>query len=202
MEISSYIWTAPKNQTKEHFMLKNVARIYLVERGCQYVGTEIYVYGQNDRSIKKGITDCVGVDKFMEKTFGIEVKVSLSDFRNGYSSRCNYNYVLCPDGLIDESELPSYVGLIYVDMDELQFIINAKEQRLRGCRVAKKSKYHVDACYYYRNGCRSDEYNEEMMFAYTQRLVERINRSNLNELLYHTNYVPMGKVTRGSRCWR
>lgn len=202
MEISSYKWEEPKNQTHEHFLLKNVARIYLVEKGCRYVGTEIYVYGHYGGS-KKGLTDCVGVDKSQEISYGIEAKVSVSDFKSGYSARCNYNYVICPSGMIDKSDVPDYVGLIYVDVDNVMFVTNAKEQRLKGVILVKKAKYYVDDIYFdYEDGVKTEYYNEDMMFAYTQRLVESINRSNLNELLYHTNYVPFGKITKGRRRWR
>ena len=141
--IKPYIWEEPKNQTHEHFLLKNVARLYLVERGLRYVGTEIFVYGVHDEHSNKKVVDCVGVDKKQETTYGIEVKISRSDFKNGYSSRCNYNYVMCPTDLIDKSELPDYVGLIYVDTDGVQFITNSKEQRLQGITLVKKAKYQI-----------------------------------------------------------
>lgn len=201
--ISSYIWEEPKNQTHEHFLLKNVARIYLVERGLRYVGTEIFVYGRHDKHSNKKIVDCVGVDKLQETTYGIEVKVSVADFKSGYSTRCNYNYVMCPTNMIDVSDVPDYVGLIYVDIDDVQFVTNAKEQRLKGVTLVKKAKYHVnDMYYYYEDGVKTEYYNEDMMFGYTQKVVELINRGNLNELLYHTNYVPLAKITKGRRRWR
>lgn len=197
--IKPYIWEEPKNQTHEHFLLKNVARLYLVERGLRYVGTEIFVYGVHDEHSNKKVVDCVGVDKKQETTYGIEVKISRSDFKNGYSSRCNYNYVMCPTDLIDKSELPDYVGLIYVDTDGVQFITNSKEQRLQGITLVKKAKYHINDIYW---DVKTEDYSYDMMFAYTQRIVEQINRSNLNELIYHTNYVPLAKKTSGRRRWR
>lgn len=197
--VKPYIWSEPKNQTHEHFLLKNVARIYLVERGLRYVGTEIFVYGVHDKHSNKKVVDCVGVDKSQETTYGIEVKVSRNDFKNGYSTRCNYNYVMCPTDMIDKTELPDYVGLIYVDTDGVQFITNSKEQRLQGVNLVKKAKYHINDIYY---DVKTDDYNYDMMFAYTQRIVEQINRSNLNELIYHTNYVPLAKKTSGRRRWR
>ena len=85
----------------------------------------------------------------------------------------------------------------------MQFVTNAKEQRLKGVTLVKKAKYHVnDMYYYYENGVKTEYYNEDMMFAYTQKVVELINRGNLNELLYHTNYVPLTKITKGRRRWR
>lgn len=198
--IEPYIWQEPRNQTHEHFLLKNVARLYLVERGLYYVGTEIFVSGLHDEHSNKKIIDCVGVDKKQETSYGIEVKISRADFKSGYGTRCNYNYVMCPTGMIDKSELPNYVGLLYVDADKVQFVTNAKEKRLRGTDVVKKARYYVNPIYYYyENGIQTDYYSEDMMFAYNQRMVESINRSNLNELVYHTNYVPLAKVKNSRR---
>jgi hypothetical protein len=198
-----YDWHEPKNQTHEHFLLKNIARVYLVDRGLTYVGTEIYVPGLDDEISNKKFVDCVGVDKRQEYTYGIEAKVSKSDFNNGYSTRCNYNYIICPDGLIEPNELPDYVGLIYVDLENVVFITNSKEKRIQGLTMVKKSKFHVnDAYWIYEDGVKTDYYSDDMMFAYSQRVVEYINRSNLNELLYHTNYVPKAKYTSGRRRWR
>lgn len=197
-EIIRYEWNQPQNQTPEHFLLKNASRVYLVERGLRYVGTEVYVNGLNDEVSVKQIVDCVGVDKKQEYTYGIEAKVSRADFNNGYCTRCNYNYVICPNGLIDKKELPDYVGLIYGDVENIEFITNAREHRLQGVTLIKKAKFHVNRMYLNSDGT----YDEDMMFAYSQRIVEAINRSNLNELIYHTNYVPLAKVVKGRRRWR
>ena len=48
-----------------------------------------------------------------------EIKVSRQDFLNdhkwhNYLNYCNEFYFVCPSGLIDKSELPDEVGLIYV----------------------------------------------------------------------------------------
>lgn len=198
--LQPYLWTEPANQTYEHFLLKNAARIYLVERGIRYVGTEILVPGIDDEVSNKKIVDCVGVDKNQETSYGIEAKISVADFNNGYATRCNYNYVICPKGMIESSDLPDYVGLIYVDLDTVIFVTNAREHRLRGVLCVKKAKYHVNGLYY--DARTNIGYNEDKMFAYTQRLVEDINRSNLNELLYHTNYVPLAKTTSRRRRWK
>jgi len=44
---------------------------------------------------------------------GIEVKVSRSDFRNGFiCTACNYNYLLTPMRLVAPWEVPKGVGLV------------------------------------------------------------------------------------------
>lgn len=198
MKAEPYTWDIPRNQTYEHFLLKNVGRVYLVERGLRYVGTEVFVSGMHDEHSNKKVVDCVGVDKRQEVSYGIEVKVSLSDFKSGYSTRCNYNYVMCPTGLIDKAAVPDYVGLIYADVENVMFVTDSREQRLLGVQCVKKAKYHVNGMFLTPEG----ECDDNKMFAYTQMLVERINRSNLNELLYHTNYVPLGRVVEGRARWK
>ena len=49
---------------------------------------------------------------------GIEVKVSRSDFKNGFIHvGCHYNYLMVPKGLIQPKEVHKYVGIIEVDLD-------------------------------------------------------------------------------------
>lgn len=196
--IEDYEWTPPKNQTKEHYLLENLAMVYLRERGLEYIGTEVFIPGMNNKDSKRHIIDCVGVDKKQEKSYGIEVKVSKSDFKNGYCSRCNYTYIMCPKDMLDKDELPSHIGLIYVDVDNCKFITNAKERRLQGVTLIKKAKYNVNDVYYNADGTVC----EDMMFAYTQRMVNNIIRSNLNELLYNTNRVPKAKIVKGRRRYK
>jgi len=47
---------------------------------------------------------------------GIEVKVSRSDFKNGYvQTGLDYHYLLCPELLVKKSEIPKHFGLLYWD---------------------------------------------------------------------------------------
>ena len=73
---------------------------------------------------------------------GIEVKVSRSDFKNGfYCSGCNYNYLLTPMRLVSLWELPRGVGL--VEYNRYKFSVELAEERFafRGLRVVKKASF-------------------------------------------------------------
>lgn len=193
-----YVWTPPKNETKEHFLLKQIGRLWLYENKCRYVATEVYVYGCNDEYSKKKYIDACGVDKNQEVSYGVEAKVSRADFNNGYCSRCNYTYVIVPKGLLTKDDTPSYVGIIEVDIPNFRFIRNAKTEKFVGLNVLKKSKYHINRMY-----IKSDNtINEDMMFANTQKLCEYINRSNMNELIFNTNLIPMETIVQGSRRYK
>ncbi len=48
---------------------------------------------------------------------GIEIKVSKSDFKNGFIHMgCHYNYLMVPKGLVSPKEVDKSVGLIEVDL--------------------------------------------------------------------------------------
>jgi hypothetical protein len=89
---------------------------------------------------------------------GIEVKVTKSDFNNGFiCSGTNYNYVLTPMKLISQSILPDGVGLIEYnkfkfDIEENDLIENPMERpfKINGLKVIKRARYrslpqfHID----------------------------------------------------------
>lgn len=81
---------------------------------------------------------------------GIEVKVSRSDFRNGFiCSGCNYHYILAPMRMLAPYEIPKGVGLI--EHNKYKFSCEAKTEKesslhrrafnLKGVRVVKKPAY-------------------------------------------------------------
>jgi hypothetical protein len=83
---------------------------------------------------------------------GIEVKVSRSDFRNGFvCTACNYNYLLTPMRLVAPWEVPRGVGL--VEYNRYKFDAELDEEgcfRFRGLRVVRRpsfrriSRFQVD----------------------------------------------------------
>jgi hypothetical protein len=88
---------------------------------------------------------------------GIEVKVSKSDFKNGFiCTSANYNYVLAPTKLASPSIVPKGVGLI--EFNRYKFSVQEKEDgnpngrpfKMVGLRVIKRSQYrhipqfHID----------------------------------------------------------
>ena len=89
---------------------------------------------------------------------GIEVKVSKSDFLNGFMcTGTNYNYVLAPSKLVSPSILPKGVGLIEYNRYKFNATLNDLEENsldrpfnIEGLRVVKRAQYrnlpqfHID----------------------------------------------------------
>lgn len=130
--------TPPGGESEEHFYLKQIGKIYLkVNYGCKYIGSEVYLGYSNDYSIKqkysdlpfnkKKITDIVGIQdkklKYMSHKGiirNVEVKISKSDYYNGYCVMGDYNYLMTPAGLLDKNKIPKMIGLIEVDLDKVK----------------------------------------------------------------------------------
>ncbi len=88
---------------------------------------------------------------------GIEVKVSKSDFKNGFiCTSANYNYVMAPTKLVSPSIVPKGVGLI--EFNKYKFSVGENDDErptsrpfnMTGVRVVKRAKYrhipqfHID----------------------------------------------------------
>lgn len=123
-------------ESRLHAFLKKVGAAFLVNRGCFLVGTEVPLgrFGQRRLHDLDGhqVIDVCGVGERFFKLRGadgelgrggyevarnilrgVEVKVSRSDFRNGFvCTACNYNYLLAPMRLVAPWEVPRGVGLI------------------------------------------------------------------------------------------
>lgn len=74
---------------------------------------------------------------------GLEVKVSRSDFKNGFvCSGCNYNYLMIPEGLVYTCEVPKNVGVVKVDVKNFRATFDAIQRfTLDGVRVTRKPKF-------------------------------------------------------------
>jgi hypothetical protein len=79
---------------------------------------------------------------------GIEVKVSKSDFKNGFvCTSANYNYVMAPTKLVSPSLVPKGVGLI--EFNKYKFGVeesdgehsNSRPFNMSGVRVVKRATY-------------------------------------------------------------
>jgi hypothetical protein len=153
-----------------------VGAAFLLNQGCFLVDTEvplsrfgqrriheldehhvIDVCGVGERFVRPQGTPDEGVDprrlEVRQNVLrGIEVKVSRSDFRNGFfCTGCNYNYLLTPMRLVRPGSLPPGVGLI--EYNRYKFSAELREEGpfgLRGLRVVRKasfrsvSRYQVD----------------------------------------------------------
>ena len=126
-----------KNESKEHYELKQISKYILYSKGFNCIATEVQFpkYSQylkdydwfNSKAITKNIIDVVGIkgnmlnlrentlDKY--KVMGIEAKASYSDFLNGFCTQCEYTYVIAPIGIIPVDRLPPKIGLIEVAID-------------------------------------------------------------------------------------
>jgi hypothetical protein len=84
---------------------------------------------------------------------GIEVKVSRSDFKNGFiCTGCNYHYVLSPMRLIAPYEIPEGIGLIEYNKykfsarlnQQLEMYPESRPFQIKGLRLVKKPRFqHV-----------------------------------------------------------
>lgn len=74
---------------------------------------------------------------------GIEVKVSRSDFNNGFiCSGCNYHYILIPKGLVQPTEVPKHIGIIEVDVPNFKSFFGVDNRfSLTGLKLIKKPTF-------------------------------------------------------------
>lgn len=183
------VWEPPKNESSEHYLLKQVARIVLYNRGYYFIAEEMFIRGLMTDDTTRTTIDMVAVDKKKTHSYGIEVKVSLADFKSGFCDRCNYTSILCPEGVIPKELIPDHVGLIYCNLDKLMYVTNAKDSIIKGVTTIKKAKFCVNLRYWIDD----DTYNNDFMLNEISILADQIGRANVNELMFHSNRVPMYK---------
>lgn len=125
----------PKNVTEIHYLLQQISKYFLRNKGCKIIGTEVNM-GFSDCShinpmkdyfkvsaYHKTIPDCIGLkcnnynwNKDC-KSIVIEAKSSLSDYKNGFFAYADYTYVIAPLNIIPLDKIPKGIGLIEVDLD-------------------------------------------------------------------------------------
>ena len=159
--------------------MKSVGKAFLVNQGCYLVDSEVRVgqlglHPFGDKETHVVIDVCgIGLKAFsltrgqaedyqtptIRENFsyqfevnvlrGIEVKISRSDFRNGFVSSCNYNYILAPMRLIAPYEIPDGVGLIEFNRHKFSCEIDDEADeyqsnrifKIEGLRVVKRPKF-------------------------------------------------------------
>lgn len=150
-------------ETAEHKLLKELAIIWLRGYGCHQIATEVSVHNSDSR---RHVADVVGIrDKWLPYNRGIsapplaeqakdrrfseavcvEVKVSRSDFMNGFvSGGCDRIYLWTLPGIVDPKELPNQIGLIEVDPTNYEVLGWGKRipptPTVHGIVVRKKAK--------------------------------------------------------------
>ena len=150
-----------------HSFLKRVGSAFLVNQGCFLVDTEVPLSrtGRTHELDDHRVVDVCGVGERLFEVEagliadyagstggrpevkrnvlrGVEVKVSRSDFRNGFfCSGCNFNYLLTPMRLVSPWEMPRGVGL--VEYNRYKFSVELAEGRFafRGLRVVRKASF-------------------------------------------------------------
>jgi hypothetical protein len=131
------------DREKTAFLTK-LGFLYLKKMGCYAISTEVHLpihnrlveendahytidilgiskkYIPYEKQVKiKDEHGCDTTVKYYNVLRGIEVKVSRSDFKNGFiHTGCHYNYLLVPKGLVLPSEVHASVGLIEVDLEK------------------------------------------------------------------------------------
>jgi hypothetical protein len=79
---------------------------------------------------------------------GIEVKISRSDYSNGFNvTGCNYNYLLTPMNLVSPSVIPRDLGLIEYNRYKFECDLiqddapHTKPFKIKGVKVVKRPKF-------------------------------------------------------------
>lgn len=126
--------THNKNETPEHYELKQIAKLLLWDRGYKHIGTEVGGFHNLDPLLRSfGCWNHNTIDVIGARTngwrngiipritlMGMEAKASRADFRNGYCTACEYTYIIAPIGIVPLEELIPGVGLIEVDLSKYQ----------------------------------------------------------------------------------
>jgi len=152
-------------ESRLHGFLKKVGAAFLVNQGCFLVDTEVPLgrFGQRRLDLDEHhVIDVCGVGerffKLREKDEelgrgdyevarnvlrGVEVKVSRSDFRNGFvCTACNFNYLLTPMRLVAPWEVPRGVGLVEYNRHKFSFEqVEDDSLKFTGLRVVKKASF-------------------------------------------------------------
>jgi len=151
-------------------LLTKLGFLYLEKMGCFEISTEVGVASWAVRDFKIEAdqhfhVDVLGIEweylppskqytdeanhRIIKKPLlrGIEIKVSRSDFRNGFvHCGCHYNYLMVPKGLVELSEVHQSVGIMEVDLD--QAVVNLPKNRWH--------KYTISGIELVRNAKRQD----------------------------------------------
>lgn len=147
-----------RNETPEHYELKQIAKLLLWKRGYHYIGTEVGGFYNYDPKLPrkmyhKNVIDVVGAETCNWRNgnvskirmMGFEAKVSKSDFRNGYCTACENTYIIAPKGIIPVEELVDGIGLVEVDLQNYKIGKWGTEIWTDGIKVPVKAKSRLAA---------------------------------------------------------
>lgn len=175
-----------KNESKEHYELKQIAKYILYQKGYNCIATEVsfskyckYLKDYNwfkAKATSKSTIDVIGVkgnllnvrentvDKY--KVMGIESKASYSDFLNGFCCQCEYTYIIAPKGIIPVSKLPDKIGLIEVDLENYTIKHTSQGFEFTGIETVKQCSSRKKELYKWDDIYRIDTFNILRKIAY------------------------------------
>lgn len=149
--------TYNKNESREHYELKQIAKYILYSKGYNCIATEVqfdrrskYLKNYNWfklKAINKNIIDIIGIkgytiykNKNVEnfKILGIESKASYKDFLNGFCCQSEFTYIISPIGIIPLDKIPDRIGLIEVDLEKYTIKIVRGKFEFTGIYFSKK----------------------------------------------------------------
>jgi hypothetical protein len=131
-----------------HRRLTQLAARYLLRNGCELVATEFSTRlngFQGDH-----IFDAIGLDLPGMRVSVVEAKTSRGDFkgdpkiwdaRDGYAAVAERCYLVCPQGLVSEDELPAPWGLIHYLTDAVAIFYRDTHGR-RQKSICSRQRYH------------------------------------------------------------
>ena len=149
----------PHNVSKEHYELSQIANYIAWKWGCRCIGNEVdgclgkEPFGR--KQLPKMCIDAIGIKSSWFhtynnlnpdiKVYGFEAKVSLSDFRAGFCTACEYTYIIAPKCIIPAKELPPHIGLIEVDLDNYSITEKINHPLIiQGIHVARKASRSIE----------------------------------------------------------
>ena len=128
-----------------HQKLQDKAQAYLLNKGYWICGQEV--------PMPVGICDAWGMSKSRDyNSMAIEVKVSRTDFRSRSQKEKefssfplgNYQYVLCPEGMIQPEEVHAEWGLLWWNGEKIR-------QKKKAPRIEKTAEQKLQVLIYFLN---------------------------------------------------
>jgi hypothetical protein len=182
-----------KNESKEHYELKQIAKYILYHKGYNCIATEVqfskyctYLKNYNwfkPKASSKNIIDVIGVKGGLlnirkntvddYKVLGIESKASYADFLNGFCCQCEYTYIIAPLGIIPVDKIPDKIGLIEVDLENYSIDIRRGKFEFTGIYTTKQCSSRKKDLYSRTDTFRVDTFNILKKIAY---------RSTINDI--------------------
>ena len=192
-----------RNESKEHYELKQIAKYILYSKGYNCIATEVQfskycTYLKNYSWFKckasnKNIIDVIGVKGRLlnirknnvddYKVLGIESKASLSDFLNGFCCQSEYTYIIAPLGVIPVNKIPDKIGLIEVDLENYSINLRNGKFEFTGIYTTKQCSSRKKELYSTADIYRLDTFNILKKIAY---------RSTVNDIFKNNEITVRG----------